>query len=403
MKRVVITGMGVVSCLGNNRNEVAASLREGRSGIRFNDSFAEIGMRSQISGTCDIDITKHLDRRTRRFAGDATAYALISMHEALDDAGLTTEEISHERIGVIAGSGTGSPKITVASCDTARARSVRKIGPFTIPQTMGSTVSAGISNHFKIRGVNYSITSACATSVHAIGAAVEQIQWGKQDMVFAGGAEELDWTFAIGFDAMGALSGKYNDTPETASRPYDETRDGFVISSGGGIVVLEAYEHAVARGARIRAEVVGYAANSDGFDMVAPSGEGAVRCMRLATGSVDAPIDYINTHGTSTPAGDIVELNAIREVFGDQAPAISSTKSLSGHSLGATGAHEVIYSLSMLENDFISASANITQPDPGTEGFDIVTKRRDAAGLRTVLTNSFGFGGTNACLVLQKI
>jgi len=402
MKRVVITGLGVVSCIGNNQQEVSAALQAGTSGIRFNQSFADVGMRSQIGGMCEIDLSEHIDRKAKRFMGDAAGYATVAMQQAIADAGLEENLISHDRTGVIAGSGTGSPENTVRGADVARERGVKRIGPYAIPQTMGSTVSACLANTFKIRGINYSITSACATSVHCIGAAMEQIQWGKQDIIFAGGGEELHWSFASMFDAMGALSTQYNDSPETASRPYNATRDGFVISSGGGILVLEEYEHAKARGANIYAELTGYVANSDGYDMVAPSGEGAARCMTAVRQGLSRPIDYINTHGTSTPVGDIRELEAIRSVFGSDVPPISSTKSQTGHSLGATGVHESIYCLLMMQGGFISPTINLTDPDPGIEGFDIVAETREAE-LNSVMTNSFGFGGTNACVVMEKV
>jgi len=399
----VISGLGVVSCLGNSQDEVVESLRAGRSGISFNESFAEMGLRSQISGSIDIDLTEHIDRKVRRFMGDAAAYAYIAMQQSIDDAGLEESDVSNPRSGLIASSGGASSSNIVEGADKLREKGVRKMGPYLVPRTMGSTVSACLATPFKIKGVNYSITSACATSAHCIGAAAEQIQLGKQDIVFAGGGEEDHWTLASLFDAMGALSSKYNDTPATASRPYDQSRDGFVIASGAGMVVVEEYEHAIARGAKIYAELTGYGATSDGFDMVAPSGEGAVRCMQLARSTVDAPIDYINTHGTSTPVGDSRELAAIKEVFGDKIPRFASTKSLCGHSLGATGAHETIHCLLMMQHDFIAPSINVTDLDPAAEGMPLVTERIDNAGLTTAMTNSFGFGGTNATLVMQKI
>jgi len=392
-----------VSCLGNSQDEVVESLRAGRSGISFNESFAEMGLRSQISGSIDIDLTEHIDRKVRRFMGDAAAYAYIAMQQSIDDAGLEESDVSNPRSGLIASSGGASSSNIVEGADKLREKGVRKMGPYLVPRTMGSTVSACLATPFKIKGVNYSITSACATSAHCIGAAAEQIQLGKQDIVFAGGGEEDHWTLASLFDAMGALSSKYNDTPATASRPYDQSRDGFVIASGAGMVVVEEYEHAIARGAKIYAELTGYGATSDGFDMVAPSGEGAVRCMQLARSTVDAPIDYINTHGTSTPVGDSRELAAIKEVFGDKIPRFASTKSLCGHSLGATGAHETIHCLLMMQHDFIAPSINVTDLDPAAEGMPLVTERIDNAGLTTAMTNSFGFGGTNATLVMQKI
>ena len=403
MKRVVITGMGIVSCLGNNMTEVLDALRNGRSGIRFREDYKELGFRSQVAGTVDIDLAERIDRKRLRFMGDAAGYAYVSMEEAIADAGLSLEEISNERIGIIAGSGGASSANLVDAADILRSRGVKRIGPYRVPQTMGSTVSACLATPFQIKGVNYSISSACATSAHCIGNAVELIQMGKQDMVFAGGGEEEHWSLSCLFDAMGALSSKYNDTPETASRPYDATRDGFVISGGAGMVIVEELEHARARGAKIYAEVVGYGATSDGYDMVAPSGEGAVRCMQQALATVKGPVDYINSHGTSTPVGDTQELKAIRAAFdGQQIPVISSTKSLSGHSLGATGVQEAIYSLLMMQHNFIAASANITQLDPDAANMPIATQRRDNVNLQRVLSNSFGFGGTNACLVLEK-
>ena len=402
MRRAVITGLGVVSCLGNSKADVLESLREGRSGIRLNESYKEMGMRSHVSGGVDIDIAELIDRKVRRFMGDAAAYAYISMQQAIDDAGLEDNDVSNPRTGLIAASGGASSANIVLSADSLRERGVKRIGPYMVPRTMGSTVSACLATPFKIKGVNLSITSACATSAHCIGAAMEQIQLDKQDLVFAGGGEEEHWTLASLFDAMGALSSKYNDDPATASRPYDETRDGFVIAAGSGMVVVEELEHARARGAKIYAEIVGYGATSDGYDMVAPSGEGAVRCMGLARATVDAPIDYINTHGTSTPVGDTAEIQAIREVFGENIPRFASSKSLCGHSLGATGAHEAIHCLLMLENDFIAPSINVVNADPATEGLPLVTQRIDNAGLTTAMSNSFGFGGTNATLILQK-
>ncbi len=401
-RRVVITGMGVVSCLGNSRDSVLESLKEGRSGIRFNEKFQEMGLRSQVSGSVDLDLAEHIDRKVRRFMGDAAAYAYVAMREAIRDAGLEDHEVSNERTGLIAGSGGASSANIVLSADIVRGKGVRKVGPYMVPRTMGSTVSACLATPFRIKGVNYSLTSACATSAHCIGAAMEQIQMGKQDVVFAGGGEEEDWTLAAMFDAMGALSTRYNDEPARASRPYDKNRDGFVIAAGGGMVVVEALEHARARGARILAEIVGYGATSDGHDMVAPSGDGAVRCMRLARATVDAPIDYINTHGTSTPVGDSQELKAIAEVFGSDYPRFASSKSLCGHSLGATGVQEAIHCLLMLQHDFIAPSINVFEPEETVEGLPLVTKRQDAAGLTTVMSNSFGFGGTNATLVLQR-
>jgi len=403
VRRVVISGLGVVSCLGNSQAEVVESLREGRSGITFNENYAEMGLRSQISGRVDIDTAEHIDRKVRRFMGDAAAYAHIAMQQSIDDAGLEEGDVSNTRTGLIASSGGASSANIVAAADKLRARGVRKVGPYMVPRTMSSTVSACLATPFKIKGVNYSITSACATSAHCIGAAMEQIQLGKQDIVFAGGGEEDDWSLACLFDAMGALSSKYNESPTTASRPYDQSRDGFVIASGAGMVVVEEYEHAKARGAKIYAELTGYGATSDGFDMVAPSGEGAVRCMQLAQSTVDLPIDYINTHGTSTPVGDSKELAAMQEVFGADVPRFASTKSLCGHSLGATGAQEAIHCLLMLQHDFIAPSINVVDLDPAAEGMPLVTTRIDNAGLTTAMTNSFGFGGTNATLIMQKI
>ncbi|WP_300272870.1 beta-ketoacyl-ACP synthase I [Halomonas sp.] len=403
MRRVVVTGLGIVSCLGNDRQQVLEALREGRSGIRFKEEYAERGFRSQVAGVVDIDLDALVDRKLRRFMGDAAAYAYVSMAQAIEDSGLAPEMVSNERTGLIAGSGGASSANQVEAADVMREKGLRRVGPYRVTRTMGSTVSACLATPFKIKGVNYSISSACATSAHCIGNAVEQIQMGKQDVVFAGGGEEEHWTLSCLFDAMGALSTHYNDTPEKASRPYDQARDGFVIAGGGGMLVLEELEHARARGAKIYAEVVGYGATSDGHDMVAPSGDGAVRCMRQAMATVDGPIDYINTHGTSTPVGDVAELKAIREVFGDSTPAMSSTKSLTGHSLGATGVQEAIYSLLMMENDFIAASANVETLDEQADGFDIVTQRRDGVKVARVLSNSFGFGGTNACLVLEKL
>jgi len=402
MRRVVVTGLGIVSCLGNDRQQVLEALQSGRSGIRHKEEYAERGFRSHVAGVVDIDLDTLVDRKLRRFMGDAAAYAYVSMAQAIDDAGLSPEQVSNERTGLIAGSGGASSANQVEAADILRDKGLRRVGPYRVTRTMGSTVSACLATPFKIKGVNYSISSACATSAHCIGNAMEQIQLGKQDVVFAGGGEEEHWTLSCLFDAMGALSTSYNDAPETASRPYDKSRDGFVIAGGGGMLVLEELEHAKARGAKIYAEVVGYGATSDGKDMVAPSGEGAVRCMRQAMASVDGDIDYINTHGTSTPVGDVAELKAIREVFGNTTPAMSSTKSLTGHSLGATGVQEAIYSLLMMEHDFIAASANVSDLDDQADGFDIVTSRRDDVKLERVLSNSFGFGGTNACLVLQR-
>jgi len=403
MRRVVITGLGIVSCLGNDKKTVVNSLKSGTSGIHANPEFAEMGFRSRVSGKIDLDPSEFIDRKALRFMGDAAAFAYISMDQAINDSGLSESQVSNERTGIIMGSGGTSCASQLECADIIRTKGVKRAGPYRVTQIMGSTVSACLATPFKIKGYNYSMTSACATSSHCIGNAVELIQWGKQDIVFAGGGEELHWNMAGAFDAMGALSSKYNDTPDKASRPYDANRDGFVISLGGGCVVLEEYEHAKARGAKIYAEVTGYGATSDGHDMVAPSGEGAQRCMRMALENVEGPIDYINTHGTSTPAGDITELNGIKAVLGDNLPPIASTKSLSGHSLGAAGVHEAIFSLLMMENNFISASANIETLDEGAEGVPIVRELIENAELNQVMSNSFGFGGTNACLVLKKV
>jgi 3-oxoacyl-[acyl-carrier-protein] synthase-1 len=403
MRRVVITGLGIVSSLGNDKATVSESLRLMRSGIRANSTYSEMGFRSQVSGRPDIDLDALIDRKDKRFMGDAAAYATVAMQRAIEDAGLTPEQVSQPRAGLVAGSGGASTANLVDAADIARAKGIKRVGPYMVPRCMSSTVSACLATAFSIKGVNYSISSACATSAHCIGNAAELIQLGKQDIVFAGGGEEEHWSLSCLFDAMGAMSSKYNATPEKAARAYDANRDGFVIAGGGGILVLEEYEHALARGARIYAEVIGYGATSDGADMVAPSGEGALRCMQLALATVDGPVDYLNAHGTSTPAGDIVELRAARAAFGDKVPKISSTKSLSGHSLGAAGVHEAIYSLLMLEGDFIAGSANIETLDPEAEGFPIVRETLANAGIRTVMSNSFGFGGTNASLVFRKV
>ncbi|MFN3882336.1 MAG: beta-ketoacyl-ACP synthase I [Nitrincola lacisaponensis] len=402
MRRVVVTGMGIISCLGNDKETVLDSLKQGRSGIRFQPEYQEMGFRSQVAGQVDVDLDSLIDRKLRRFMGNASAYAYLSMKQAIEDAGLTEEQVSNVRTGLIAGSGGASSADIVESADILRDKGVRRVGPYRVTRTMGSTVSACLATPFKIKGVNYSITSACATSAHCIGNAMELIQLGKQDVIFAGGGEELHWSLSVMFDAMGALSSKYNDTPEKASRAYDANRDGFVIAGGGGMLVLEELEHAKARGAKIYAELVGYGATSDGYDMVAPSGEGAVRCMQQALSTVEGPVDYINSHGTSTPAGDIQELKAMRELFGDKMPAVSSTKSLAGHSLGATGVQEAIYCLLMQQHNFICASANIEELDPEAVGLPIATERQDNVDLQRVMSNSFGFGGTNATLVLQK-
>lgn len=403
MKRVVVTGMGIVSCLGNDKTAVLDALRAGRSGIKYQETYKEMGLRSHVAGSIDIDLSKLIDRKILRFMGDAAAYAYISMQQAITDAGLSEEQVSNERTGIIMGSGGASSENLVESADILREKGVKRVGPYRVTQTMGSTTSACLATPFKIKGVNYSISSACATSAHCIGVALEQIQLGKQDIVFAGGGEEEHWTLTALFDAMGALSTKYNETPDQASRAYDAERDGFVIAGGGGCLVIEEYEHAKARGAKIYAEIVGYGATSDGYDMVAPSGEGAMRCMKQALATTEGSIDYINSHGTSTPVGDLAELKAIKATFGDAIPPISSTKSLTGHSLGATGVQEAIYSLLMLENDFICASANIANLDPEAEGMPIVLKRQDGVKLNRVMSNSFGFGGTNATLVFQRL
>jgi 3-oxoacyl-[acyl-carrier-protein] synthase-1 len=403
MKRAVITGMGLVSPLGNNVAETLVSLKDTRSGIRFQESYKEMGLRSQVAGSIHIDVEALIDRKLRRFMGDAAAFSYIAMNEAIIDSGLETSDVSNIRTGIVAGSGGASSSNLVEAADILRAKGIRRIGPYRVTRTMGSTVSACLATPFGIKGVNYSITSACSTSAHCIGHAAELIQLGKQDVVFAGGGEEEHWSMSSLFDAMGALSTARNEEPDKASRAYDKDRDGFVIAGGAGFVVVEELDHAKARGAKIYAELVGYAATSDGYDMVAPSGEGGERAMKLALSTVDGKIDYINAHGTSTPAGDPPEIAAIRGVFGEDIPKISSTKSLSGHSLGAAGAHEAIYSLLMLENDFVCESANIDNLDPELGEFPIVRKRIDNAGLKTVMSNSFGFGGTNAVLVFQKM
>lgn len=402
MKRVVVTGMGIVSCLGNNTNTVLDALKEGRSGISYNETYEQMGFRSRVSGSVSIDLKEHIDRKILRFMGEAAAYAYLSMEQAIADSGLTEDQVSNERTGIIMGSGGASSKNLVESADILREKGIKRVGPYRVTQTMSSTTSACLATPFKIKGVNYTISSACATSAHCIGNAMELIQLGKQDVVFAGGGEEEHWCLTSLFDAMGALSTKYNDTPEKASRAYDADRDGFVIAGGGGCLVIEELEHALARGATIYAELVGYGATSDGYDMVAPSGEGAARCMRQALQGINTLPDYINSHGTSTPVGDIAELKAIAEVFGDKTPAISSTKSLTGHSLGATGVQEAIYSLLMMKNNFIAASANIENVDEAAQAMDIVLSRRDNAELNTIMSNSFGFGGTNASLVFQR-
>ena len=404
VRKAVVTGIGIISSLGDNAEEVLTSLRDCKSGISYSEEYAEKGFRSHVYGMPKIDLDDALDRKNRRFMGDGAAYNYLSMEEAIADSGLSEEQVSHERTGLIMGSGGPSTRNLIQAADIARERGPKKVGPFMVPRTMSSTNSATLATPFKIKGVNYSISSACSTSAHCIGNAAELVQWGKQDIVFAGGGEELHWTMSVLFDAMPALSSSYNDTPTRASRAFDANRDGFVIAGGGGVVVIEEYEHAKNRGARIYAEVAGYGATSDGFDMVQPSGEGAVRCMQMAMETLDQPIDYINTHGTSTPVGDLKELQAIREVFSgkNKIPKFNSTKSLSGHSLGAAGVHEAIYSLLMMDNDFICESANVEELEPEAEDMPLVRSRQDSAGLGAVLSNSFGFGGTNASLVFKR-
>jgi 3-oxoacyl-[acyl-carrier-protein] synthase-1 len=394
--------MGVVSCLGNTKESVTQALRSGTPGISFNSNYAEMGLRSQVCGSVDIDLKDLIDRKHLRFMGDAASYAYVSLQNAIADSGLDASDVSNERTGLIAGSGGASSHNVVWGADTLREKGIRRVGPYLVPRAMSSTVSACLSTHFGIRGINYSVTSACATSTHCIGNALEQIQWGKQDVVFAGGGEEEDWSLAMMFDAMGALSSGYNDTPEKASRAYDAARDGFVIAGGGGMLVLEELEHARARGAKIYAEIIGYGATSDGDNMVAPSGEGAVRCMQQAKAGIDAPIDYINTHGTSTPLGDMAELDAIRIVFGDQLPPFSSSKSLCGHSLGAAGVQEAIHCLLMMEQGFMAGSVNIDELDEKAVGLPVLRETQANAGLNTVMSNNFGFGGTNASLIFQR-
>ena len=405
MRRAVITGIGIVSSIGSNKEEVRESLRQGKSGISFAPEYKELGFRSQVHGAPDIDLGEAIDRKLKRFMGDGAAFNYVAMVEAVADAGLEQGDVSNERTGLIMGSGGPSTMNLIQSADTAREKSPKRVGPYMVPRAMSSTNSATLATPFGIKGVNYSISSACSTSAHCIGNAAEMIQWDKQDIVFAGGGEELHWSLSVLFDAMPALSSKYNDTPEKASRAFDVNRDGFVIAGGGGVVVVEELEHAKARGAKIYAEVAGYGATSDGHDMVQPSGEGAVRCMRMAMSTVDQPIDYINTHGTSTPVGDVKELEAIREVFADRnrIPYFNSTKSLTGHSLGAAGVHESIYSLLMMDSDFICASANIDELEPAADDMPIVLERMDDAQINCALSNSFGFGGTNASLVFKRL
>ena len=402
MIRVVVTGLGIVSSIGNDADEVRDSLRGARSGISFSEEYRDMGFRSHVHGKPDVDLAGAIDRRLLRFMGDGAAYNYIAMEQAIADSGLAEDQVSNERTGLIMGSGGPSTRNLILAADITRDKGPRKVGPFMVPRAMSSTNSATLATPFKIKGVNYSISSACSTSAHCIGNGMEQIQMGKQDVVFAGGGEELDWTLSVLFDAMGALSSNFNDTPEEASRPFDAKRDGFIIAGGGGVLVLEELEHAKARGAKIYAELAGYGANSDGYDMVQPSGEGAVRCMRMALETVERPVDYINTHGTSTPVGDIKELDAVREVFGNRIPALSSTKSLTGHSLGAAGVHEAIFCLLMMADDFISPSANITELDPEAKDLPIIVERQDGAGLECVISNSFGFGGTNATLAFTR-
>src|SRR5689334_8582897 len=403
MRRVVVTGMGIVSSIGNNTQEVLASLHEAKSGISRADKYAELGFRSQVQGAPSLDPSTVIDRRAMRFLGEGAAWNHVAMEQAIQDSGLEPHDISNERTGIIMGSGGPSTRTIVEAADTTRTKGPKRVGPFAVPKAMSSTASATLATWFKIKGVNYSIASACATSNHCIGNAAEIIQWGKQDMIFAGGSEDLDWTMSVLFDAMGAMSAGFNQTPDKASRAYDKDRDGFVIAGGAGVLVLEELEHAKARGAKIYAEVAGYGATSDGFDMVAPSGEGAMRCMRMALADVKTPIDYINPHATSTPIGDIKEIEAIREVFGAKIPPISATKSLTGHSLGAAGVQEAIYSLLMMNNGFICESANIENLDPAFADVPIVRERRDNVALGCVLSNSFGFGGTNASVVLKRL
>ena len=403
MRRVVVTGMGIVSSIGNNTQEVLASLREAKSGIVKADKYAELGFRCQVHGAPTLDPAEAVDRRAMRFLGGGAAWNHVAMEQAIRDAGVEEKDVSNERTGIVMGSGGPSTRTLIEAADIARTKGPKRIGPFAVPKAMSSTASATLATWFKIKGVNYSISSACATSNHCIGNAAELIQWGKQDMIFAGGCEELDWSLSMLFDAMGAMSSAYNDTPTKASRAYDRDRDGFVIAGGAGVLVLEELEHAKARGAKIYAEVAGYGATSDGYDMVQPSGEGAVRCMKMALSTCKAPIDYINPHATSTPIGDIKEIEAIREVFGDKCPPISATKSLTGHSLGATGVQEAIYSLLMMQSGFICESANIENLDPAFEDMPILRERRDNVTLGAVLSNSFGFGGTNASVVFKRL
>lgn len=402
MRRIAITGMGIVCPLGNDPATVTAALREGRSGIAFRQEQADMGLRSQVAGACTIDLDARIDRKLKRFEGDAAGYAHVALDDAIADAGLSADQVSHPRTGLIAGSGGGSPQWQIEAADLLRNKGLRKVGPYMVPRTMCSTVSAALATAFAIKGVSYSLSAACATSAHCIGAAADLIRQGAQDIVFAGGGEELHWGMTCMFDAMGALSTRFNDRPAVASRPYDADRDGFVIGSGGGMLVLEDWQHALARGARIHAELLGYGVTSDGADMVAPSGEGAVRCMRMALAGIDRPIDYLNTHGTSTPLGDVTELGAVREVFGEAVPPLSSTKALSGHSLGAASVHEAIYCLLMMQAGFMAASHHIDRLDERCEGFPILRETREGA-VDVAMSNSFGFGGTNATLVFGRV
>lgn len=403
MRRVVVTGMGIVSSIGNNKREVLSSLKEGKSGVTFCEEYCNLGLRSHVHGSIKLELNNVLDRKQLRFMGDGAAYNYIAMEEAITDSGLRPNEVSNERTGIIMGSGGPSTRNLLLATDTLREKGARRVGPLMVPRTMSSTNSATLATPFRIKGVNYSISSACSTSAHCIGNAAELVQWGKQDIVFAGGGEELHWTMTLLFDAMPALSSNFNSTPTVASRPFDKNRDGFVISGGAGVLVLEELEHAKSRGAKIYGELAGYGATSDGHDMVQPSGEGAIRCMRQALAGIDKPVDYINTHGTSTPVGDIKELEAIREVFGKSVPPMSSTKSLTGHSLGATGVHESIYSLLMMEHQFITASAHIEELDLEAEGMPIVRETQNDVVLDCVISNSFGFGGTNATLAFTRV
>ncbi len=402
MRRVVITGMGIVSSIGNNKTEVLDSLKAGRSGIVAAPEYTELGMRSRVHGKVDIDAKSMIDRKIYRFMGDAAAFSYIAMQEAIDDAGLSESDVQSERTGLILGTGGASPENIVLAADNLRNRGIKRVGPYMVTKTMASTIPACVSTPFKIKGVSYTISSACSTSAHCIGHGAELIQFDKQDIVFAGGGEEVHWAMSVLFDGMGAMSSQYNEYPEHASRPYDKDRDGFVISGGGSVLVLEELEHALARGATIYAELTGYGATSDGYDMVQPSGEGAVRCMKQAMRNVEEPIDYLNAHGTSTPIGDLRELEAIDEVFGDNKPDITSTKSLTGHALGAAGSNEAIYSLLMMQYNFIAASANVEQLDENAEGFPIVTQLRENVSLNTIMSNSFGFGGTNCSLIFSR-